>query len=388
MPSVAIVGTGFVADLYMRSFETCPDIEVAGFWDRDPARLAAASAFWRTPAYDGLDALIGARPDLVLNLTNPDEHAGITRACLEAGLPVYSEKPLATYISDARALHALAEDRGLVLASAPCSALSETAQTLARAVREGVIGTPRLVYAELDDGFIPAAPYAKWASESGAPWPAEDEFRVGCTLEHAGYYLTWLMAMFGSVTRVAAASADLLPQKGVEDAAPDFSVATLFFEAGPVARLTCSIVAAHDHGLRVIGDGGTLEVAECWANDAPVRVRRRFAVRRRLVESPRRRRYRLKGPTHPKVGRRGAASMNFALGPAEVLDAMRAGRPSRLGGAFALHLTEVTLAIQNAVGGAVVDIESRCDPMTPMPWADEAGADEAGADATEVPDAA
>ena len=173
---------------------------------------------------------------------------------------------------------------------------------------------------------------------------------------------------------MSAASADLLPQKGVEDAAPDFSVATLFFESGMVARLTCSIVAQHDHGLRIIGDDGTLEVGEAWANDAPVKVRRRFAVRRRLVESPRRKTYKIKGPTHPKVGRRGAASMNFALGPAEVLDALAAGRPSRLGGDFALHLTEVTLAIQNARGGAVVDIESRCGTMTPMPWAMDEGA--------------
>ena len=367
--TVAIVGTGFVADLYKRSFETYPDIEVVGLWDRDAERLARAAAFWGAPAASGLTDLFARRPSLVLNLTNPDEHHAVSAAALEAGLNVYSEKPLATTIEQARSLHASANEQGLILASAPCSALSSAAQTLAKAVREGVIGTPRLAYAELDDGFIPAAPYEKWLSETGKPWPAEDEFKVGCTLEHAGYYLTWLMAMFGSVTRVAAASADLLPQKNVADAAPDFSVATLFFEGGMVARLTCSIVARHDHGLRLMGDEGTLEVPECWANDAPVRLRRRFAVRRRLVESPRRKTLRIKGPTHPKVGRRGAASMNFALGPAEVLDALQAGRPSRLGGDFALHLTEVTLAIQNARGGAAVDIESRIAPMVPMPWA-------------------
>ena len=100
--------------------------------------------------------------------------------------------------------------------------LGEAAQTLAHAVRSGVAGTPRLIYAELDDGFISQAPVNLWTSESGAPWPYRDEFRVGCTLEHAGYYLSWLIAMFGSVRRVVAASASVIPNKlEVEGAAPD-----------------------------------------------------------------------------------------------------------------------------------------------------------------------
>ena len=58
--------------------------------------------------------------------------------------------------------------------------------------------------------------------------------------------------------------------------------------------------------------------------------------------------------------------MDFALGPAEMLDAIAQGRESRLSGAYALHLTEVTLAIQE---GAVREMTTRCDPMEPMPWA-------------------
>ena len=122
--------------------------------------------------------------------------------------------------------------------------LNEAAQTMIRAVEAGVAGTPRLIYAELDDGFISQAPVDDWISESGAPWPWRDEFRTGCTLEHAGYYLGWLIAMFGPVRSVTAASARVVPDKrGFDAAAPDFSTAALFFEAGPVARLTCSIAA-------------------------------------------------------------------------------------------------------------------------------------------------
>ena len=373
MTAVTLIGCGFVADLYMRSLKSFPQVRVLGAFDRDPARLQAFCAHWGVAALAGLDALFAVQPrdGVILNLTNPDQHFTVNRTCLEAGFHVYSEKPLAMAMPDAIALHALAGSKGLLLASAPCSVLGQAAQTLARAVRSGVAGPPRLIYAELDDGFIPQAPVDKWVSESGAQWPYADEFRVGCTLEHAGYYLSWLIGMFGTVRTVVAASAHVIPDKrGVADTAPDFSVATLFFDAGPVARLTCSIVAPHDHRIRVVGDLGVLEVGKAWDNAAKVTFRRRIAVRRRLLESPMARRIRLPGPTHPRVGRWGAASMNFALGPVEMLAAIAERRPCRLSADFALHLNEVTLAIQNAGEDAGAQtMQTRCTPMEPMPWA-------------------
>lgn len=259
-----------------------------------------------------------------------------------------------------------------MLASAPCSVLSEAAQTLGAALRAEICGTPRLIYAELDDDFIPQAPYDKWFSESGSAWPYEDEIRIGCTLEHAGYYLTWLIGFFGSVKTVIAASADIIPGKLANGgAAPDFSVATLFFESGMVARLTCSIVAPHDHQIRVFGDKGVIEAKDAWNNDAAIRYRKRYPIRRRLMNHPLAQKLKLKGPTHPKVPRTGAASMNFALGPAELLAALAEGRQPRLSADFALHLNEVTLAIQNSRDNTGVQpMKTRCTPLEPMPWAE------------------
>ncbi|MCT4554959.1 MAG: Gfo/Idh/MocA family oxidoreductase [Pelagimonas sp.] len=369
---VCLLGCGFVADLYMRSLAAMDGIEVAGVFDLNTARLRQFCDFWKVPACDSFEAMLATAPDaLVLNLTNPEAHFDTTRACLLAGRHVYSEKPLAMQVDQAKELHALARDKGLVLASAPCSVLGEAAQTLGRALRDGTAGAPRAIYAELDDGFVPQAPFRDWTSESGAPWPYEDEFRVGCTLEHAGYYLGWLIGWFGSVRTVVAASAEVIPGKdGTSPFAPDLSVATLFFENGPVTRLTCSIVAPHDHAIRITGDKGVLACDAAWDNSAKVTYARRMAIRRKLIEHPFPKRLRLNGPTHPKVKRWGAAAMNFMLGPADVLEALEQARPARLGGDFALHMTEVTLAIQNAgeMSGAQ-KMTTTCNPMEPMPWA-------------------
>lgn len=365
---VALIGAGFVADLYMRSFALYPGLRIAGVHDRNPERLATFCAHWGLEPFATAEALMQSLPagSLVLNLTNPAEHAVVTRAALEAGHHVFSEKPMTLGLDEALELAELARACGLHLASAPSSVLGQNAQLMGRALREGVIGTPRLVYAELDDGFITQAPWQSWRSESGAPWPGHDEFAVGCTLEHAGYALSWLIAWFGPVTRVT--SQAVRAAAGPEQA-PDVSVAMLTFAEGPVARLTTTIIAPHDHQLRVIGDKGVLETPELWDNAAPVRWRRRMTLRRRLLETPLARRIRPRGPTHPKVGRTGAAAMNFALGPVEMLKAIEAGRTPRLAGDHAVHLTEVTLAIQAAEGGAVREMTTSCAPMEPMPWA-------------------
>ncbi len=364
MRQIALIGGGFVADLYMRSFALYRDIDIVGIYDRDAARLAAFSRYWQVDAFDNLCALLAALPEgtLVLNLTNPSEHFTVSQAILGAGHHVFSEKPMVLDFAEARTLADQAADAGLHLATAPSSVLGEAAQTLGRALRSGAYGAPLLIYAELDDGFIPQAPTASWVSESGAPWPAKDEYATGCTLEHAGYYLSWLIAHFGPVVRVTTSVANVT---GAGEAA-DLSVAVLQFDAGQVARLTTSIAAPHNHGLLVVTEKGVLKMPQAWDNAAPVRFHRRFTLRRRLMEHPLGRRVRLHGATHPKVKRFGAAAMNFALGPVEMLEALAAGHMPRLAGDYALHMTEVTLAVARP---GVHEMTTTCAPMEPMPWA-------------------
>lgn len=371
---VAIVGTGYVADFYMRSKELHPDVEIVGAFDLRPDRLRQFCEFWKVRAFDSLDALLTSLPadGLVLNLTSPAAHFEVSRACLEAGRHVYSEKPLAVDFDEARQLVAMAEQRGLLLGGAPCSYLSEAAQTLAAAVRCDVAGSVRLVYAELDDGYIPKAPHQKWLSESGAPWPYEDEMRTGCTLEHAGYVLTWMIAMFGSIRTITAFSTSTI-DKGLAPGCetPDTSIGILKFESGPVVRITCTIVAPHDHRVLVVGDKGVLELDDSWKNAAPVKFRKRFTVRRRLMESPLARRVRLaQAPGGAQAKRRGAASMDYFLGPVEQLLAIGGARVNRASAAMALHTTEATLFLQNAgEESTTYRMQTRCDALPPMDWA-------------------
>jgi predicted dehydrogenase len=369
---IALIGCGFVADFYMQSLDLYPELRLCGIFDRDDARARAFAAHHGiATVYPDLDTLLSdARIGMVLNLTNPRSHYAVSRACLEAGKHVYSEKPLAMQMDEAHALVALAREKGLELASAPCSLLGETAQTFWRALRERRVGDVRLVYAEMDDGMVFKAPYEKWRSASGAAWPFKDEFEIGCTLEHAGYYTTWLTAFFGPAESVTAFSSCLYPDKitSNEHDAADFSVACIRFHSGVVARLTCSIVAPHDQRLRAFGTEGLLYTDFSWNYRQPVKTRRMLNIRRRQLFTPWSRRLPLAdaGVAHP----RGRHAMHFCRGPAAVAAAIRDGRRSPLPIDFCLHNNEIVLAIQNATEHSqTVVLSTSFAPLQPQPWA-------------------
>jgi predicted dehydrogenase len=351
---IAIVGCGFVADFYMQSLPVYPNLDLVAITDRDPARLAEFAAYHRLDcARAALDDIVSDPSiDMVLNLTNPDSHYEVSKACLQAGKHVYSEKPLAMRMTDAVELAELARANGLRLASAPCNVLGETAQTIWKLLREQRIGKIKLVYAEMDDGMVFLMPYRKWYSDSGRQWPSKDEFEVGCTLEHAGYYVTWLTTFFGPAVSVTAFSSCMYPDKltdvPLDREAPDVSVACIQFESGVVARLSCTIVAQKDHRLRLFGDKGILSIDECWDYSAPVKIRRMFNIRRKMIISPLATRCPLVKIRGARKLPRGANKMQFCRGPAEIAAAIEARRESRLANDFCLHNNEIVLAIQHA----------------------------------------
>jgi len=374
---IAIIGCGFVADYYLRCLELHPELELVGVTDKQPEAIERLSNHYQCGTFANVEELLANdQVELVLNLTNPRDHYQISKQCLLAGKHVYSEKPLSTEMHQANELVELASQQGLQLSSAPCSLLGESAQTIWKALRENQVGKVRLVYAEMDDGLVHSFPYQHWISESGAPWPYKDEFEVGCTLEHAGYYLTWLPAFFGPAVKVTAFADRLIDDKLADetlepDDAPDFSVACITFKSGVVARLTCSIVAPHDHKLTVVGDSGILAIDDCWLYRSKVFIRRQMRIRRRVFLSPVKKHLKLCDDETVKLPKRnGAQQMDFCRGVADMADAIKHNRTPSLSAQYSLHVNELVLAIHEASNdGSCYKMTTSFDPVTPMSWA-------------------
>lgn len=391
--NIAIVGCGYVAEQYAATLPFHPELRLAAAYDLEVDRLAAFARRHGVPAQPSLPEL-AANPnvDLVLNLTSPRAHFAVTRACLDAGKHVYSEKPLGMTTDEARQLAAIAEQRHLYLGAAPCSVLGGAAQTLWHAIRHGLAGQVRLVYANFDDGMIAPhlAPWT-WNNEAGVPWPAKDEFEVGSTYQHAGYVLTWLCAMFGPARRVHAFASVLVRDKGiaVDDMAPDFTVGCLEFDGGIVARVTCGLTAPRDKSIHVVGDNGTLTVGNVRDDAAPVMWRpateQRLAsiVRRRLPIVHRWLQARLSDagvsalfahsvpPRRPTTMASAAPEkrVDFLRGPSEIADAIRSKRRSRLPADLAVHIVEIVERLQYPERFTDRCLSTSFAPIEPMPWA-------------------
>lgn len=392
--NLAVVGCGYVAEFYAKTLGNYPALRLAGAYDSNAANLDAFVRLTSARRFGSLDELLAdAGVDLVVNLTNPRSHFEVTRRSLEAGKHVYSEKPLGMTTAEAVQLADLAERRGLYLSSAPCSLLSETAQTLWHAIRSGVIGKVRLVYGNFDDGMIaPRLTPWIWVNESGMPWPAKDEFEVGCTVEHAGYILTWLGAFFGPARTVTSFASCQLPDKGipVDVMAPDFTVGCIEYGDGVVARITCGLVAPRDKSLTIVGDDGVLFVGNVRHDAAPVylrpaqrtplqgRIVRRLQWLDRFLEARMittgtdvlcQRRYSLSQRPPVRVVSYGKP-VDFLRGPAEMAEAIQAGRPCRLSARFGAHLVELVERLQYPVRfGSDKQLDTTFPPIEPMDWA-------------------
>ncbi|MEM9761083.1 MAG: Gfo/Idh/MocA family oxidoreductase [Pseudomonadota bacterium] len=385
---IGIVGCGYVFDLYMATMARHPILEIAGVHDINPARVAAVTRHYGLKAYAGLDAMLADEEiGIVVVLTGPGAHFAVSKAALEAGKHVYCEKPLTPTLEEADALFAIAEARGLHVSCAPSNVLGHSVQTLWKAVQDGTVGKPRLVYAEFDDNPVYLMRPDTWVSASGAPWPYVHEYETGCTYEHAGYHLSWMCAIFGPVRSLTAFSSVTVPDK--TDLAmspadtPDFSVACLEFDGGVVGRLTCSIAAPLDHRMRVIGNEGVLEVDSYRDDEAPVylerfnsmslrarnyRAIRNSSVLRRAMGIGGRRLPLTRVPPpgrddlpakddgrwwHPatlkKRFRRWQTGLqDKSLGIAELAAAVGEGRAPYPSHTFTRHLTEITIAIQSS----------------------------------------
>jgi predicted dehydrogenase len=363
---IAFIGTGFVADYYMTTLANHPQLRLDGVWDIDPVRLQQFGSYWKVRAYASeQEVLADPAVTIVVNLTPPESHHAVNNAALLAGKHVYCEKPLAITVEEACELVDLADARGLILASAPANALSDARAHCAEILSTGVIGTPRLVYAEMEDGPVFLDKWQEWRSRSGAKWPAVHEFEIGCTLEHAGYAASWLVSLFGPVAHVAAFSALTFPNKGpgTENLAlgPDFSVGCLIFRSGLVARLTSGLAMPRDRSMTIVGDKGIIVVRDLWDNRSPIHVELAGARRpllHRLIDRlewqlQRKFSFRLtagkpfayRHPAEKNVLPAYPSQIDFARGIAAQADAIRQNTKPFFSGRTALHLTDIVLAL-------------------------------------------
>ncbi|CCQ47549.1 oxidoreductase, NAD-binding Rossmann fold family protein [Pseudarthrobacter siccitolerans] len=102
----AVIGCGDVSTVHFEAVAKLDGAELVGVCDPHSERLAAAAELYGVPGFTDHQSLLDAvRPEVVHICTPHNQHASIAADCLEQGVNVIVEKPLA---------HTLAEGRRLV----------------------------------------------------------------------------------------------------------------------------------------------------------------------------------------------------------------------------------------------------------------------------------
>ncbi|MBN9178156.1 MAG: Gfo/Idh/MocA family oxidoreductase [Microbacterium sp.] len=194
--SVGIIGLGVISQTYLENLTSFPDVAVVAVGDLIPERAKAKAeefgiASWGTAA----DVLAHPDVDLVVNLTIPAVHVEVSRAAVEAGKHVWTEKPIGLDRESTRELLALAAEKGVRIGSAPDTLLGPGFQTAKRAIADGVIGTPLFVQ-------------TIFQTQGPDAWHPEPAFLfaegAGPLLDMGPYYFSALVSLLGPIEAVAA----------------------------------------------------------------------------------------------------------------------------------------------------------------------------------------
>jgi predicted dehydrogenase len=276
---VGIVGCGNIFPKYMVGLRRFDDLEIVWCADIERALAESRAAEHDIPNAGSPDEAaadtLGAAT-LVINLTPPAAHAQVSRDFLDAGKHVYTEKPLATTLADARDILATADRHSLHVGAAPDWLLSRSARAARAALEDGRIGEPVAASA-----FISHSRLESWHPDPrGFFLPG-----AGPVYDLGPYYVSVLVHLLGPVRSVAALERTGLatrpvtaPDRVVDSVhvhVPTHAAAILEHESSTIANLTMSFEAWERTMpfIEIYGTEGTLSLPMPHERDDVVKVK-------------------------------------------------------------------------------------------------------------------
>jgi predicted dehydrogenase len=240
--------------MYMPALrETRELARIAALCDIDEERARAAASQctdWSAEAvvYTDREAFL-AHPELdgVLQLLPAPLHGEANAEILEAGIALYSEKPIAASPADGTRLIDLAARRGTRFLCAPGVMASPAVRWIDEILRSGRLGTPTVAvgaYANLGA--------AAWRRYTGDPSVFYSD-SVGPLLDVGVYLVHALTGLLGAVRRVQAMGGITMPERvsvtrsrpglRIAVSTPDVVLAQLEFAQGGFAQLLAAYAA-------------------------------------------------------------------------------------------------------------------------------------------------
>jgi predicted dehydrogenase len=261
--NVAIIGTGNIARSHIEGYLTFPEqCRITALCDIKPEKLMEIKEKYglrEAQVFDSVDAMListqkrGPSIDLASICTPPFCHAEAAIKCLEAGVHVLVEKPMAASLEECDAMLEAEKKSGSILACVAQNRFRDPIASLKKVLDSGLAG--RIIHAQVDSFWWRGYHYydlwwrGKWETEGG-----------GCTLNHAVHHIDMLIWMMGMPEKVTAVLANAVHSNAEVE---DLSVAVLRYSGGALAQITSSVIH-HGEAQQLIFQCEKARVSAPW----------------------------------------------------------------------------------------------------------------------------
>jgi predicted dehydrogenase len=331
---VGVIGCGSVSNVYLPHLSANPQVELVSTCDIIPERAKQQAERFKIPHhYPHIDDMLGGAPfDMMITLTDMQEHGRLNRQALEAGRHIWSEKPLANTYAEGWQLLELARQKNLKVWGAPAVVTSPQFAFMSKAIQEGKLG--RVAAAHATYGHL------------GPDWSAFFYEKGGGSLPDLGVYnLTTLTGLLGPARAVIAMVGIVTPMRTVHNKgeirveAEDNAMVVLDHGNHTFSHVQSGFNYFDPYGhegtgqerasISVIGTGGNMHlVGYDWAP---------HGVDLATIENPKTTRH------VPDSG-----SYVWEQGASYVIKSMLAGTPSLITPEHALHVLEIIEAARES----------------------------------------
>jgi predicted dehydrogenase len=360
---LGFIGTGMISDTYLDNLTRFPDVRVVILGGRDQDRARAQAEKYGV-AESGTSDDVLSHPDveLVVNLTIPAGHAGVTSDAIAAGKHVWSEKPISIDRESGRAVLEQAEAAGLLVGVAPDTVLGQGVQTARRAIARGDIGVPLSAQTVMQyAGPDTCHPNPEFLFAKGA----------GPLFDIGPYYLTTLVHIFGPFAMVAAVGSKGRATRTVQVGdrmgmefpvdVPTHVSAIARFAGGGVSQSVFSFESplANMGVVEITGTEGTLVVPDPNMFTGEVKITRASALGA-IGQDP-------DWESVPLTG----ALAGRGTGVLDMARCIRTGSQPLASGALGYHVLDTVMAMDESIAsGRTVDITSTVDtvPLVAEDW--------------------
>lgn len=203
---VAVIGCGSVSGVYLPHLSKSPFVELVSVCDIKYDRAQKRAKEFNVPnSFPHIDQLLaGPAFDLMVTLTDMQEHGRLNKIALNANRNVWSEKPMANTYKEGKDLLDLAKKKKLRIWGAPAVVNSPQFAFMSKALREGKLGKISSAHAHY--------------GHTGPTWSAFFYEAGGGSLPDLGVYnIATLTGLLGPAKSVVAMTSIVTPERVVDD---------------------------------------------------------------------------------------------------------------------------------------------------------------------------